>query len=352
VTAVGILGIGVHLPSEVRRNDWWPPEIVAGWAAMRPDLPPPIIETEGQRRIVAALRAQRADPFRGAVERHVVSDGEALLDLEVAAAEQALARSGVPRDHIDLLLTHSVVPEFWMGNPACPLHDRLGLPIQCFAMHVDASAYSFSMQLAIAEAMITAGRAHYALLTQGCVSTPLVDMTDPWSPVFGDGATAVVVGPVRGERGILAAVHFADGRTPKTVIASVPGKAWWDEGRAYIHVADEDQMRTVFLSTADACKRSVDAAVAKAGVRLDQIGVLAAHEGTPWLRQVVREYVGLDHARSVDSFSTTGYIASALIPANLRLAQDQGILGDDDLVVLTGGGTGMTYGATVIRWGA
>ena len=29
--AVGILGVGLHLPSEIRKNDWWSDEVVAGW---------------------------------------------------------------------------------------------------------------------------------------------------------------------------------------------------------------------------------------------------------------------------------------------------------------------------------
>jgi 3-oxoacyl-[acyl-carrier-protein] synthase III len=41
-----------------------------------------------------------------------------------------------------------------------------------------------------------------------------------------------------------------------------------------------------------------------------------------------------------------------MIPAALFEAQQEGELADGDLVVLSGGGTGMTYGAAVLRWGA
>ena len=30
-TSVGILGIGIHLPPEVRKNDWWPASVVDRW---------------------------------------------------------------------------------------------------------------------------------------------------------------------------------------------------------------------------------------------------------------------------------------------------------------------------------
>jgi 3-oxoacyl-[acyl-carrier-protein] synthase-3 len=249
-------------------------------------------------------------------------------------------------------LTHTVVPDYLLGNPACDLHFRLGLSNRCFTMHVDAAAYSFVMQLAVAEAMIISGRARYALLVQSSVSSRVVALDTPGAPILGDGASAVVVGPVAGDRGILASVHYTDGSTPRTLIASVPGKRWYDEGRAVIHVDNAQQMQAVFLQIADVCKTSIDAVLAQAGARHADVKFLATHQGTPWLREVVQRHAGLEHAGSIDLFTRTGYIASAFVPASLVEARAAGMLCDGDLVVMTGGGTGMTYGAVALRWSA
>ncbi|MEO8548615.1 MAG: 3-oxoacyl-[acyl-carrier-protein] synthase III C-terminal domain-containing protein [Kofleriaceae bacterium] len=218
-------------------------------------------------------------------------------------------------------------------------------------MHMDASAYSFIMQMCVAEAMILAGRASHALLVQSSAPSRCVDYDDGQSPIIGDGATAVVMAPASGERGIVASVHNVDGRFARTLVASVPGKRWFDEGRAVIHVADPQQMKEVFLLTIDACKSSVESVLAKAGWSPDQVDYLSMFQGTPWLRELVQESLQLRRARSVDAFSRTGYLASALIPATLALGEQAGALHDDDLVVLTGGGTGMTFGAVALRWG-
>ena len=42
---------------------------------------------------------------------------------------------------------------------------------------------------------------------------------------------------------------------------------------------------------------------------------------------------------------------SASIQLSLRMAVDEGRLAPTDPVVLFAGGTGMTYGATVLEWG-
>ena len=351
-TNVGILGLGLFLPPTIRTNAWWSPAVVDRWmAARRAAPPPPAPATEGEARVLAALATQAIDPFQGTVERRVMPDDMSILDMEERAAREAIARAGIAPAEIDLVLTHTVVPDYWLGNPACQLHERLGLPTQSFALHLDAAAYSSIMQLELAELMIASGRARHGLLVQASAPSRLVDHEDPGAPIVGDGATAMVVGPVAGGRGVLAAAHFTDGRFPRTLVATVPGKRWFDDGRATIHVEDPRQMRAVFMQTADLCKRGVEAALAKLQLTARDVDFFALHQGTPWLREVVQAHAGLEHARHVDVFHRIGYLSSALVPAQLYIALEEGALHEDDLVVLTGGGTGMTYGAMALRWG-
>jgi 3-oxoacyl-[acyl-carrier-protein] synthase III len=146
-------------------------------------------------------------------------------------------------------------------------------------------------------------------------------------------------------------VHFVDGRYPDSLVASVPGGTWYDQGRAVIHIADPGQMRAVLLQTVDLCKHSVDAVLAKCRCGPSAIDFFCIHQGTPWLRTLAQESTDLVHAATVDTFSKTGYLFSAIMPFGLRSAEESGLLGDRDLVLLFGGGTGMTFGATVIEWG-
>ena len=162
----------------------------------------------------------------------------------------------------------------------------------------------------------------------------------------------VVVGPVSEGRGLLGAVQFTDGRFPRTLIGAVRGGTWFDEGRGVIHQGDPHQQDEVFLLIADICKESITAALDKAGQNPSAVDFFCMHQGTPWLRRVVQEYVGLDRARSYDLYATTGHLMASNIPATLARAQEAGELRAGDLVVLMGGGQGMTYGASVLRWGA
>lgn len=350
-TSVGILGVALYLPEIVRRNDWWPSDVVARWKAPMRTPPPATSLLPGAVRVLEALAQQDADPFQGAVARHVMPDDMTTFDMAEQAARMAIARTGVPAGEIDMLLTHTVVPDVLLGNVACQLHCRLGLPRRCFAMETEAAAYSFMMQLTLAETMIACGRARYALLVQSCGSSRLIEVEDPLSPLFGDGATAVLVGRVPEGRGIRASVHHADGRYPNGLIASVRGGAWFDRGRGVIHVADPSLMRDALMQTADVCKESIDAVLAAAGHAARDVDYFSMYQGTPWLRRVVQDYTGLEKARSLDTFAQTGYLFGAVLPAGLCLAEQAGALVPGNLVMVTGGGSGMTFGSTLMRWG-
>jgi 3-oxoacyl-[acyl-carrier-protein] synthase III len=351
---VGILGIGSYLPPEIRRNDWWSKDLVAQWTRQRPaPAPRPDVTrlSDAARRIVAALAVQADDPFQGSIERRILEDDMTVVDMEVHASNDAIERAGVDRAEIDLLLTHTVAPEVQLSNPAALLHHRLGLGRECLAMQTEAATYSFLDQLAIADAMISAGRARCALLVQSCAASRLVEPDDPVAPYFGDAATAVVVAGTS-RRGILSAVHFTDGRYPNTLVASVPKGTWYAAGRPVIHLADPAGMREVMLQTVDLCKSSVEAALARCEQPASAVRFFCMHQGTPWLRELAQEFSGLTAAASVETFTKTGYVFSAILPLGLRAAQEQHLLEAGDLAVLFSGGTGMTYGATVLEWSA
>jgi 3-oxoacyl-[acyl-carrier-protein] synthase-3 len=113
VANFGILGIGSHLPAEVRGNDWWPEAVVARWRQRQGGSfasPTGLVGDdgsalpEGARRIAEAIAADRDDPFQGVRERRIAPDGTYASDMEVAAARAALQRAAVDAAEIDFVL--------------------------------------------------------------------------------------------------------------------------------------------------------------------------------------------------------------------------------------------------------
>ena len=350
---VGIHGIGVFLPDEVRPNGWWPQTTVEKWRERprrgAPSATPRVL-SDGAKLIVGSMAAMEADLFRGARERRVAPAGTLSSDLEAEACRRAIAKAGVSPSDIGLLLTYSASPDQLGVANACAVHQKLDLPESCFAMATESGCNSFLMQLSIARRMIEAGAVRYALLAQSCVGSQITARDQPVSAWFGDGAAAVVVGPVSDGRGILAEAHRVNGKQGNAVCIGVPAKRWFEEGRSEIHFPDMNQAKEMFLSVADRAE-IVHEALQKSSHTAQEVDFYACHQGTSWLRDVTQRHLGLDRARSIDTFPTFASLSAANIPLVFSIGEQEGMLRDGDLVSAFSGGAGESWSAVVLRWG-
>lgn len=354
--SVGILGIGTYLPPQIRENDWWSEEVVAAWRQRRAN---PLTsskarvepETRGGHAIAEAMAALREDPFQGAKKRRVLDDGMKASDMELAAARAAIANAGIDPQEIGLVLVNTLAPDFLVTNNACLLHHNLGLSSRCFTMATEAACNAYMMQIALAEQMIAGGRAKYALLVQTCNISPMLPYDQPHSAWFGDGCAATIVGPVPDGLGVLSHAHRTQGQFHRTIVASVPEKCWYQDGKIVVYSADHEAARRSFLEIADCATDVVTDALAEAGRCAADVDFYAPHQPTAWFRDVTQQHLRLSKARSVDTFQSYASMFGANIPTSLSTAAESGQLRDGDLVLMFAGGAGLTYSTMLLRWG-
>jgi 3-oxoacyl-[acyl-carrier-protein] synthase-3 len=356
VEHVGVHGVGLYLPPEIRRNDWWPEETVRNWrvksgeSLVRPRQDREDPATPGAQAVIRGMADVKDDPFRGAVERRVMPQGMVTSDMEAAAARDALARAGLEPGEVGLLLTNSQLPDY-LSVPTAPIvHRKLGLSERCMSMGTEAACNSFLTQLSLAEQMIKGGVARYALLVQSSGYLHLARPEDPHSAWFGDAATAVVVGPVSAGRGVLGQAHRTDGSMADALVTGCPG-ARWSDGKPYLYVENPAAARKMLMRIADQGKQVVDEALAQAGATVAEVGFYAAHQATAWFRKATQEFIGMTNARSFDCFSWTGSLGASNLPFCLGMGEREGLLKPGDLVATYTGGSGITWSSVVLRWG-
>ncbi len=352
---IGIWGTGAYLPPTIRPNAWWSPAIVDEWRtrqARRFTHLADVAElSEGARRVVEASARYADDPFEGALERRIVDDDVRSSDMGAAAAREAMARAGITAADVDFLLVQSMVPDYHNTSDGCRIHTLLGIRPRCFTATIDASCSGFLTQLTVAQGLIKAGVGKVGLLIQCAPMSRILRPSDPWSAGFGDAATALVVGEVGADRGILAQAHATDGRTHGGLVTGVPGARWHDDGAAYMYVEDHERARGMVMSIPDAVKELIETSLTTAGIAKEQVGFLAAHQATIWFGDVIQAYVGLPNAKRVNTFPWTTSLSGCNLPFALSIAEREGKVADGDVVVMFSGATGMTVGALVCRWG-
>src|SRR6476659_2970636 len=166
---ISITGLGCHVPERVLTND----ELAT------------IVDTSDEW----------ISSRTGIRERRVADDKEAMSDLALPAARQALVNAGVGPADLDLIIVATVTPDMMFPATAAMLADQLGSEAAAY----DRSAGCTGFMYAIAQAygMLASGMSQRALVVGGDILTRVLDWTDRSTVVlFGDGAGAVVLEPV------------------------------------------------------------------------------------------------------------------------------------------------------------
>ncbi|HEY4412863.1 MAG TPA: beta-ketoacyl-ACP synthase 3, partial [Gaiellaceae bacterium] len=146
----------------------------------------------------------------GIRERRIASQEEALSDLALPAARDALAQAGLEGKDIDLIVVATVTPDMTFPSTGAIVADALGAT-DAAAYDLSAGCTGFMYALAQAYGMLAGGLAQRALVIGGDVLSKILDWSDRGTLVlFGDGAGAVVLEAVP-KQGFMGFELGADG---------------------------------------------------------------------------------------------------------------------------------------------
>jgi 3-oxoacyl-[acyl-carrier-protein] synthase-3 len=275
----------------------------------------------------------------GIRQRHV---GGTTSELAIEAGRRALQAAGCDAAEIDLLVLATTTPDQLVPATSARVQHALGLGGGAF--DVNAACSGFVYALLAANAMLLAGSAagvapRKTLVVGADTLSPITDQDDRGTVVlFADGAGAAVVEEVEGHDLVLGADVGVDG--------SQVGILYCDHG-GYISMEGREVYRRAVRVTVDSAKR----AMARAGVKSNDIALFVPHQANLRIVEAVNERIGMDLAKCALCLDRTGNTSSGSIPTALAEAAEAGRLNEGDLVLMSGFGAGMTWASAVIRWG-
>jgi 3-oxoacyl-[acyl-carrier-protein] synthase-3 len=281
----------------------------------------------------------------GIRERRVAAPEEAMSDIALPAARDALRQAGVDARDIDLLIVATVTPDMTFPSTAAILADVLGAP-DAAAYDLAAGCTGFVYALAQAYGMLVGGLAHKALVVGGDVLSKILDWTDRSTLVlFGDGAGAVVLEAVD-EGGFLGFELGADG---------AGGVNLWLPGSGSRHFEDPDGLvkmngREVFRFATRVLVSSAKAILARCELSIADVDVYVPHQANVRIIDHATRKLGIPSERVVVNVDRFGNTSSGSIPLALADAEADGRLREGELVLMTGMGAGLTWGSALIEW--
>lgn len=283
----------------------------------------------------------------GIVTRRRASAGILAVDLATEAAKEAIAKSGVPADQIDLVIVATISNVQQTPSMAAVVADRVGAN-PAAAYDESAACAGFSYGVTQADALIRAGAAHYALVIGAEKLSDVVDPSDRTiSFLLGDGAGAVVIGPSE-EPGIGAPVWGSDGSKADAVGMNATLIDFRDGRAAWPTLRQEGQ--TVFRWAVWDMTKVAKRALEVAGIEASDLAAFVPHQANMRIIDELAKQLKLPETVVVGrDIVTMGNTSAASIPlATHRLLEEHPEL-SGGLCLQIGFGAGLVFGAQVVR---
>ncbi|MEX1080265.1 MAG: beta-ketoacyl-ACP synthase III [Homoserinimonas sp.] len=282
----------------------------------------------------------------GIITRTRASAGILAVDLATDAAREAIEKSGVAPDQVDLVIVATVSNVRQTPSISAVVADRVGAN-PAAAYDTNAACAGFSYAVTQADALIRSGAAHYALVIGAEKLSDVVDPTDrSISFLLGDGAGAVVIGPSE-TPGIAAPVWGSDGSKADAVSMNATLIDFRDGTAAWPTLRQEGQ--TVFRWAVWDMAKVAKEALEVAGITAADLAAFIPHQANMRIIDEFAKQLKLpDSVVIARDIETTGNTSAASIPlATHRLLKENPEL-SGGLALQIGFGAGLVFGAQVI----
>jgi len=282
----------------------------------------------------------------GIITRTRASADVLAVDLATDAAREAIEKSGVPADQIDLVIIATISNVRQTPSMAAVVADRVGSN-PAAAYDTNAACAGFSYAVTQADALIRSGAAHYALVIGAEKLSDVVDPSDrSISFLLGDGAGAVVIGPSE-TPGIAAAVWGSDGSKADAVTMNATLTEFRDGAAPWPTLRQEGQtvFRWAVWDMAKVAKRALEVA----GITADDLAAFIPHQANMRIIDEFAKQLKLPESVVIArDIATTGNTSAPSIPlATHRLLQEHPEL-SGGLALQIGFGAGLVFGAQVV----
>ena len=272
--------------------------------------------------------------------RHWCAEGESAATLAIAAAKQALARSGLAPADIACCICATLSAPDATPSVACQVQAALGLPETCPALDVNAACSGFLYGTAVARGLLATLGGQYALVI-GCEAlSRLMDPADRSTCVlFGDGAGAAIF-------------ELAADPTPFAVMLGARGDAAIHAGgpsRAGSAPITMDG-RAVFRFAVDALPKCLHAVLDETQLTLDDLSWVVCHQANSRIIDHCVKALQADPAKFYKNMDRHGNTSAASIPVALNELAESGQLQPGQLLACIGFGGGLTWGGMIVEY--
>jgi 3-oxoacyl-[acyl-carrier-protein] synthase III len=287
----------------------------------------------------------------GIKERRILKEkGKATSDMAVNAINELLRKTNTSPEQIDLLICATITPDLLFPSTSNIIGDKARLK-NAFNFDISAACSGFVYGLEIVSRMVESGAYKKAILVGADMMSSITDYSDrTTSPLFGDGAAAVLIEPTTEELGIIDRITGFDGSgraflhmkaggslNPPTHTTIENGEHWvYQEGKTVFKAA-VSKMSDISVEIMERNK-----------IEPEKLTWLVPHQANLRIIEAVARRMQIDPKQVLVNIQKYGNTTAATIPLCFWDFEKQLKKGDN--LILTAFGAGFTWAAIYIKW--
>jgi 3-oxoacyl-[acyl-carrier-protein] synthase-3 len=288
----------------------------------------------------------------GISERRILEDDSPAYSIGVKAAEKALKASGIKAEELDLIIFTTSTPDYLSPAVACIIQKNIGAH-NAAAFDLNAACTGFVYAITTAKQFIEAGAYKYVLVVSCEGLSKVLDWEDRNSCVlFGDGAGAVVLGPVEKDYGIITTYLGSNGNMghnitiPCCYISNEDLEKRIHENKRVVWMDGSEVFKFAIKAMVDSTEKVID----DAGFTLDEIKMIIPHQANIRIIEGAAKRLGIEESKLYTNVHKYGNVSSASVPVALDEVVMGNMLRKGDYLVVVAFGGGLTWGSALIRW--
>lgn len=284
---------------------------------------------------------------RTGIGTRYISKGETTSELAIKAAKEAVQRSGIKPEEIDLIIVATITPDYVMPSTACVVQEEIGA-VNATAFDITAACSGFLYGSKLATEAIQVGSASHVLVIGAEVLSKTVDWNDRSTCVlFGDGAGAAIFSKHH-KNNIIRTYTGSNGGGAKAL--TLPGRPLnncyvkGDDTGSYMYMDGQDVYR--FATTV--VPISIQKVLQDTPYTLEEIDYFILHQANARIMDSVASKLKVSKDKFFKNLEFYGNTSAASIPIALYDIAPQ--LKTGDKIILSGFGGGLTWGSMLLIW--
>jgi 3-oxoacyl-[acyl-carrier-protein] synthase-3 len=288
----------------------------------------------------------------GIRERRFAAETESTSDLATAAALDALKSGGIDPAEIDCLIVGTSTADMILPSTACMVQKNIGAK-NAFAFDMNAVCSSFVYAVETADNFIRSGKYKKVLIIGADTYSKILDFEDKGtSPLFGDGAGALILGATSEKKGILSSIIKSDGNGWELI--QVPSSGSRKPITADTIASKENTFKMegkkVFVFATDVIPQIIEDVTSRAGIKVPELDYIIPHQANVRIIDFISKKNGIPKEKFLLNLDRYGNTAAASVGLALNENLRNGTIKPGNKVLMMGFGGGLSWGGMLIQF--